>query len=183
MSDFDKKVDDLVEKYEKGFDKHVPKAVDAVEKVAGGVNRFSIGCTLVLGNLFFLAFCLWGVYAAYNSFNLSRNGETTTGIVTQMEESSTSEGGCCVYSPVIEFKANGQTYTFEGDNASYPPEYSVGEEVRVLYNPEDPSNAQINKASERWLMPVILIPAMLFGMVIFTYFMVRAYRRNDFIWG
>lgn len=184
MSDFDKKVDDFVEKYEKGFDKHVPKAVNAVEKVAGGVNRLSIGCAIVIGNLFFLGFCLWGVYAAYNSFNLSRNGETTTGIVTRMEESSSAESGCCVYSPVIEFEAtDGQTYTFEGDNASYPPAYKVGEEVRVIYDPADPSNALINKASERWLFPIIIIPAMFFGMIIFSFFMIRAYRRNDAIWG
>jgi len=178
MSNFDKKVDDFVENYEKGFDKHVPNAVNAVEKVASGVNRFAIGCITVIGNLFFIAFCLWGVYAAYNAWNLSNVGETTTGIVTSLDESSSAEGGCCVYSPIIEFEANGETYTFEGDNASYPPEYEVGEEVRVIYNPENPSNAQINKASERWLMPVILIPAMLIGSLIFTFAMIQAWRRN-----
>ena len=182
MGDFEKKVDDFVEKYEKGFDKHVPKALDAVEKVASGANRVSIGCITVLGNLFFLGFCLWGLFAAYKSFNLSRDGETTTGIVTSLSESSTGEGGCCVYSPVIEFEANGQTYTFEGDNASYPPAYRVGEEVRVIYDPTDPNTALINKASERWLFPVIIIPAMFFGMIIFTFFMVRAFRSNHPVW-
>ena len=182
MGDFDKKVDDFVEKYEKGFDKHVPKAVDAVEKVASGANRFSIGCITVLGNLFFLGFCLWGLFAAYKSFNLSRDGETTIGIVTSLAESSSGEGGCCVYSPVIEFEANGQTYTFEGDNASYPPAYRVGEEVRVIYDPADPSTALINKPSERWLFPVIIIPAMIFGSVIFTAGMVCAWRRGEYIW-
>ena len=181
MSNFDNKVDDLVDKYEKGFDKYVPKAVDAVEKVAGGLNRLYIGCATVIGNLFFLAFCLWGMYAAYNSWNLTKNGEITTGIVSLMEESNTNEGGCCVYSPVIEFQVNGQTYTFEGDNATYPPTYEVGEEVRVIYDPADPSNALINKASERWLFPVIIIPAMFFGMIIFTFSMVRAFRRNEYI--
>jgi hypothetical protein len=179
MTNFDKKIDNAVEKYEKSFDKNVNKLANTAEKVASGVNRLYIGCATVLGNLFFMAFCLWGAYAAYNSYNLSKNGETTTGIVIELEESSSTEGGCCVYSPVIEFEANGQTYTFESDSASYPPEYEVGEEVRVIYNPENPNNAQINKASERWLMPVLLIPAMFFGMIIFTFAMIRAYRRND----
>lgn len=181
MSNFDKKIDDAVEKYEKGFDKHVPKALDAVEKVAGGVNRIFIGCVTIFGNLFFMAFCLWGVYAAYNSWNLSKNGESTTGIVIELEEGTDGDGNCCTYSPVIEFEANGQKYTFESDNASYPPAYEVGEEVRVLYNPENPDNAQINKASERWLMPVIVIPAMIFGSIIFTFAMIRAWRRNELI--
>jgi hypothetical protein len=181
MSNFDKKLDDAVEKYEKGFDKYVPKALGAVEKVAVGLNRLYIGCATVSGNLFFLAFCLWGAYAAYNSYNLGKNGEATTGIVTRMEESNTTEGGCCVYSPVIEFEANGQTYTFKGDSASNPPEYEVGEEMRVLYNPENPNNAQINKASERWLMPVIIIPAMIITSIIFTFSMIRAFRSNELV--
>lgn len=180
MSNFDKKLDDAVEKYEKGFDKHVPKAVNAVEKVAGGLNRLYIGCATILGNLFFMAFCLWGAYAAYNSYNLGNNGETTTSIVIELEESD-SDGSCCVYSPIIEFEANGQTYTFESGNASNPPEYEIGEEVKILYNPENPSNAQINKVSERWLMPVIVIPAMIITSIIFTFAMIRAFRRNELI--
>src|SRR5690606_15772977 len=142
-----------------------------------GANRLFIGCATVFGNLFFIAFCLWGAYAVYNSYNLGKNGETTTGFVIELEESE-SDGSCCVYSPVIEFEANGQTYTFEGDNASYPPEYEVGEEVPVLYNPEKPNNAQINKASERWLMPAIIIPAMIITSIIFTFAMVRAWRKG-----
>jgi hypothetical protein len=179
MSNFDKKLDDAVEKYEKSVEKNVNKLANTAEKVASGVNRLYIGCATILGNLFFLAFCLWGAYAAYNSYNLGKNGETTTGIVIELEESTDSDNSCCVYSPVIEFDANGQTYTFESDNASYPPEYEVGEEVRVLYNPSNPNNAQINKASERWLMPVLVIPAMIIGSIIFTFAMVRAFRRND----
>lgn len=178
MSNFDKKLDDAVEKYEKSFDKNVNQLANTAEKVASGVNRLYIGCATVLGNLFFMAFCLWGAYAAYNSWNLSQNGETTTGTVIELKESE-SDGSCCVYSPVVEFETNGQTYTFESDNASYPPEYEVGEEVRVIYNPENPGNAQINKASERWLMPIIIIPAMMITSIIFTFVMIRAWRRND----
>lgn len=181
MSNFDKKLDDALDKYEKGFDKNVGKLTNTAEKVAGGLNRLYIGCATILGNLFFMAFCLWGAYAAYNSYNLSKNGEITTGIVIELEESSDADNGCCVYSPVIEFEANGQTYTFESDNASYPPAYEVGEEVKILYNPEDPNNAQINKASERWLMPVIIIPAMIITSIIFTFAMIRAWRRNELI--
>ncbi len=181
MNNFDKKLDDAVEKYEKSFDKNVGKIANTAEKIGGGLNRLYIGCATILGNLFFLAFCLWGVYVAYNSYTLGKNGETTTGIVIELEESSSTEGGCCVYSPIIEFEANGQTYTFESDNASYPPAYEVGEEVKILYNTENPNNAQINKPFERWLMPVIVIPAMILTSIIFTFVMIGAWRRNDLI--
>ena len=179
MSDFDKKMDSLADQYEKGFDKHAGKAVNAVEKIGRGANRLYIGCITVLANLFFMAFCLWGVYAAVVSWRLETNGETTTGVVVRLDEQSDAEGGCCTYVPVVEFEAGGKTYSFDGDTASDPPAYEVNEEVSVLYDPSDPNTAQINKFSERWLMPICLIPAMIFASSILTFFMVRAWRRGD----
>jgi hypothetical protein len=161
------------------YERNVDKAVNAVEKVAGVANRAYIGCAILLANLFFGGFCLWGAYGAYISWQLEQNGETTTGSVVRLEESDSAEGGCCVYSPVIEFEMNGQTYSFEGDTASYPPAYEVGEEVSVLYDPADPDTAQINKWSERWLFPLIMIPAMLLGALIVNFFMIRAFWRNE----
>jgi hypothetical protein len=163
----------------KQYEKTVDKALNTAEKVSRGANKLYIGCTMVLTNLCFLAFCLWGVYAGYNSWSLGRDGQTATGTVIKLAESSDGEGGCCVYSPVVEFQANGQTYTFESDNASNPPAYEVGESVSVIYNPADPATAQIDKWSERWLMPIILIPAMLFAMLITTIFSIRAWRRDE----
>jgi hypothetical protein len=166
-----------MDSYEKNFD----KAVNVVEKAAGAANRLYLGCGILFANLFFAGFCLWGAYAGYISWTLEQNGETTTGTVVQLEESDDSEGGCCVYSPVIEFEANGQTYSFEGDNASYPPAYEVGEEVSILYDPANPDTAQINKWTERWLFPIIIIPAMLFAALLVNFFLIRAFWRNDYV--
>ena len=164
---------------EKNYERTVDKAVNAAQKVGGVANRVQIGCWLLFGNLFLAGFCLWGVYAGYISWQLDNEGETTTGRVVRLEESSSSEGGCCVYSPVIEFDVNGQTYSFEGDNASYPPAYEVGEEVDVLYRPSNPDTAQINKWSERWLFPIIIIPAMLGTALILNFFLIRSFWRNE----
>ena len=161
------------------YEKAVDKALNAAEKVGSGMNKLYIGCSIIALNLFFAAFCLWGVYALFKAYNLENSGSTTTGTVIEMEESSSTEGGCCVYSPVVEFQANGQTYTFESDNASDPPAYQVGETVPVIYDPNDPNTAQINKWSERWLFPIIIIPAMILGALITTFFLVRAWRRNE----
>jgi hypothetical protein len=166
---------DNMEKYEQTVD----KVTGAAEKVAGVANRMQIGCWIIFANLFLGGFCLWGVYAAYTSWTLEKGGETTTGTVVRLEESDSSEGGCCVYSPVIEFDVNGQTYSFEGDNASYPAAYDVGEEVSVLYLPSDPDTAQINKWTERWIFPIIIIPAMLLTALILNFFLIRSLWRND----
>lgn len=152
-----------------------------LDTVGTGVNRLQIGCWIIFGNLFLAGFCLWGVYAAYTSWILQNKGIMTTGNVVRLEESNSSEGGCCVYSPVVEFNANGQTYSFEGDTASDPPAYDVGEVVNVIYDPSDPDTAQINKWSERWLFPIIIIPAMIFTAAILNFFMIRAWIRGEYI--
>lgn len=175
MSDFEKNLDKTVENYEKTFD----KASQVVDKASVGVSRLLTGCAFLLANLFFMAFCLWGVYAVYTSWQLEQNGERATGTVITLEESSDSDGSCCAYSPVIEFQANGQSYTFESNNASNPPAYKVGQSVPVLYDPADPANAQINRWSERWLMPIILIPAMIFASLITSFFLIQSWRRKD----
>ena len=108
---------------------------------------------------------------------LETTGIVVPGIVIGLDESNTD--GSSTYSPVVEFTANGQTYTFESDNASSPPAYQIGETVNVRYDPADPNTAQIDKLTERWLMPVLLIPSMLCGSIVLTFFMVRAWRRGD----
>jgi hypothetical protein len=164
------------------YEKNVDKALNAVEKAAGVANRVYVGCAILFANLFFAGFCLWGVYAGYVSWQLDQKGQTTTGTVVRLEESDSSEGGCCVYSPVIEFVANNDlTYSFEGDTASDPPAYDVGEEVSVLYDPTNPDTAQINKWSERWLFPLIIIPAMILAALLVNFFLIRAFWRNDTI--
>jgi hypothetical protein len=161
------------------YEKSVDKAVNVADKVGRGANRLYIGCATILANLFFMAFCLWGVYAAYISWQLQTNGETTTGTVVRLDEQSDAEGGCCTYVPIVEFQAEGKTYSFDGNTASDPPQYDVNENVPVLYNPSDPNTAQINKFSDRWLMPIILIPAMILTSIITTFFMIRAWRRGE----
>lgn len=166
---------------EKNYERTVDRAVNTVEKAAGAANRVWNGCIMLFANLFFAGFCLWGAYAGYISWKLEQEGVTTTGTVVRLEESNSAEGGCCVYSPVIEFTADGQTYSFDGDTATDPPAYEVGEEVSVLYHPDEPETAQINKWSERWLFPIIIIPAMILTAIVVNIVMIRAIWRNEVV--
>ncbi len=177
--DFDRKLDNAVSNYEKGVEKLAPKMESAMDKIGRGANRLYIGCTTLFANLFFAAFCLWGAYAATVSWRLQSAGELASGTVTRLEESKTDEGYCCVYSPVVEFEANGQTYSFENDNASGQADYEIGAGVSVLYDPADPNTAQINTFSDRWLFPIIIIPAMIFAALLLNFFMIRAWRRGE----
>jgi len=157
---------------------NLDKVLDAANK---GASRFQIGCWTVFFNLFFAGFCLWGVYAAYTGWLLQTKGVTTPGIVTRLDERSSSEGGCCTYVPVVDFEVNDQVYTLEGDNASYPPAYEVGEQVDVRYDPTNPNTAQIDSLFARWLFPVIIIPTMILAALVINFFMIRAWRRGEAI--
>lgn len=154
------------------------KTLDAV---GTGVNRLQIGCWTIFFNLFFAGFCLWGVYAAYTSWQLQFNGVITPGTVVRLNEQSDGEGGCCTYVPVIDFTVNNQVYTFEGDNASDPPAYEVGEQVNVRYDPTNPNTAQIDSFFERWIFPMIIIPAMTIAAIILNFYMLRSWRRGEAI--
>jgi hypothetical protein len=155
---------------------NLDKTLNTVEK---GVNRFQIGCWTVFANLFFAAFCLWGVYAAYTGWQLQTKGITIPGTVVRLLEQSDSDGGCCTYVPVVDFEVNDQVYTFEGDNASYPPAYRVGEQVNVRYDPANPSTAQIDSFFERWIFPIVIIPAMILAALLVNFFMLRTWRHGE----
>ena len=51
----------------------------------------------------------------------------------------------------------------------------------VLYDPARPETAQINKWTERWLFPIIIIPAMILAALLVNFFMIRAWRRGESI--
>jgi hypothetical protein len=137
---------------------------DVLDKASGCVNMARSGCILVFFNLFLLAFLAWGGFHAYSSWQLVSSGEKATGTVIALSESDSD--GSTVYSPVIEFTANGKTVSFEGSNASSPPVYDIGEEVKLLYDPAAPEQARVNSFYELWLFPIIIIPAMLLTMLI-----------------
>ncbi|MCW5887451.1 MAG: DUF3592 domain-containing protein [Anaerolineales bacterium] len=112
--------------------------------------------TLLLVNLFVLIMVAVTLWLGARAYRLSTDGERTTGRVVSLVESGDGEGGCCVYSPLVEFSMNGRPMRFEGGNASSPPAYRVGQQVNVVYNPTKPDEASIHSFYEMWLVPTIL---------------------------
>ena len=153
------------------------KNVDRAKKSLTAVDHIRSGCLLIIVNLFLMAFCGWGAYAAYVALQLEQNGLTTEGVVIEMEESNGEDG--VSWSPVVEFRVDGQAYQFDGGVSSNPPEYKVGDRVAVRYLRSDPGGAQIDSWTERWLMPIILIPAMLLTAVFLNFTLIRAWRRGE----
>jgi hypothetical protein len=59
--------------------------------------------------------------------------------------------------PVVEFRtADGEVIRFESGTGGDPPEYRVGDAVRVYYDPQAPQSAMID-SWKRWAPPLALI--------------------------
>lgn len=91
------------------------------------------------------------------SWYLQSNGETATGVIADLErESSPTPGDNFVYRLVVEYEVDGRTYTVKS-YAAYGAlaTYEVGDSIDVIYDPNDPENAQVDIFTERWLTPFL----------------------------
>jgi len=78
------------------------------------------------------------------------------GTVIQMVYSSDSEGGGG-YSPVYTFRTmNGQVVEVTDRMSSNPPQFKEGQIIDVLYDPDNPNKARINKWFNLYFVPILL---------------------------
>jgi len=93
---------------------------------------------------------------------------TTTGIVKSWQGEGSKDINKPNYYPVIQFLVkNGELITFKSIYGGGPnPIYSVGSSVSILYNPDHPSDAQINEPYNIWF-PSILYCIVAVFLVVF----------------
>jgi hypothetical protein len=91
------------------------------------------------------------------------NTDTANGKVIEMV--SHIRGSHHTYAPKITFTAkDGKDCTFVTDTYSYPPAYSVGQNVNVIYNLQNPSDAKVNSFFGIWGEPLLVL---FWGLVVF----------------
>jgi hypothetical protein len=92
-----------------------------------------------------LIFAGIAAFIFYQQYTLEKNGIQVEGVVTDLVESTDSDG--TTYAPVVAFKtAGGRNFEFQSNFYSNPPAYEVGQKVTVLYPPDRPGEAQIKGA-------------------------------------
>ncbi len=109
-----------------------------------------------------------GYYVGKSVFILETIGQTAAGQVTGLKANSDSDG--TTYAPIIRFQTNqGNDITFTSNYSSNPPSYKSGDDVQILYDPDNPSgNVMIDAGWMNWLIPVILsLCGLLFCGIIF----------------
>ncbi len=122
--------------------------------------RGGIGCITVPFLVLAAVPLLWGARNRWADGALLRNGVAVEGRVTELRRdpgnaSITRTGrhgrGGNGRSPVVEYRTtNGERRVAVGSLNRDPPEYAVGDPAVVVYDPADPSRADVRTELARW---------------------------------
>ena len=96
-----------------------------------------------------------GLWWSHVTQRFLARAQTVDGVVVALDPRQSSNTGT-TYAPVVEFQPPGapaQRYT--ESFASNPPSYTVGERVRVYYDPAQPSSARLNGFFSLWFGPLL----------------------------
>jgi hypothetical protein len=128
------------------------------------LSRLGLGCSTSIGGVIFVIVGLgmlgFGGYSFLNTRNQLDIWSHTTGEIVSFEHRSDSDGGTLTI-PVVRYRADdGEVYTatpYEKHNTSVDVDgYSVGDQVEVIYNPEDPQDMFLNDFMHVWFVPTLM---------------------------
>lgn len=115
-----------------------------------------------VGWLFFLiGIGLLGITFAFvrSAQNFIQKATETQGRVTALTPVTDKQNGSVTYAPVFTYTASdGQTYTITSSMSSNPPDFAVGQNVPILYDPQNPAGARLKSAGQLYLIPLIVGP-------------------------
>ena len=101
-----------------------------------------------------------GWYQGMSVAQLEANGVRTRGEVVDLKEeySSDSHGGSYVYYPIVNFRTgDDRLITFKDSMGSNPPTHRPGDQVRVLFAPDNPGRAMIDRGIWNWTIPAVMV--------------------------
>ena len=107
-------------------------------------------------------------YASYNKSKLM-NKTTLGSVVTIEKKTLTTVGsndrpyGKLFFYPKIEFVATDKKkYEFTAKVPSHFPEYSVGQQVKVIYSENDPNNVRLARTKGWSIWKFMVVPSLIF---------------------
>jgi hypothetical protein len=110
-------------------------------------------------------FLLIGLSEVYRVVQLERNWISAPSTVVDNVVVARATGAS--YAPVVDFRTmEGETVRFADGVGSIPPDYEVGAEVKVLYDPDDVHSARVASWKRLWLAPMILTCVGLLPMLV-----------------
>lgn len=112
-----------------------------------------------MGVLFLIiGLCLlgYGVLKIFNRRRQAAQSRQTMGVVKSLIEREGDEGS--LWHPQVEFQtAEGARAHFVSELGTQRAFYSVGQQVKIIYNPRNPAQAEINSFWALYFVPVIFL--------------------------
>jgi hypothetical protein len=129
----------------------VVAAIEAQRKA----NRFAVPKLLVLGiGLLLLSYHFYGKTESF-----LQTAQRAPGRVVELRVTDSSDGETTYAAVVTYTDDRGTDFTFRDSLSSTPPMYAVGQNVNVLYDPEHPDKAGIDRGIwNYWLTAAFGIP-------------------------
>lgn len=114
--------------------------------------------TLIIGVVFGLVGTLLGFIGVIlwmrTRMFIARSQRTRGSVINLVYHSDADGGG---YAPVFRFTTlSGQSIEASENIYSNPPGYRVGQNVDILYDPEQPNHARISKWTSLYFAPLLL---------------------------
>lgn len=113
-----------------------------------------------LVGLFAVALLAAGLYVATDLWRLETSGLRAPGTVVRLKAESSSGDSSSSYHPVVRFRTDRNvTIEFKDSVGTNPPSYRPGDEVTVLYRPDDPRRHAIIDRGPllNWAIPAVLL--------------------------
>ncbi|MBD2441068.1 DUF3592 domain-containing protein [Nostoc sp. FACHB-110] len=106
-------------------------------------------------------FAISGIFIALNTHSFVAKGISTQGTVIDLVRHTSRDSNgrrSTAYYPVVKFTPNsGDPVTFEANSGSNPPAHQRGQQIDILYNPQEPEAATINSWFNFWFLPTMFI--------------------------
>jgi Protein of unknown function (DUF3592) len=113
-------------------------------------NRLAIPLLLAAG----VGIAVLGAYLHRNTSAFLAKALPAAGRVVDLAVNHSSHSS--TWSPVVEFEVGDRRYRFKDSIGSDPPSYRRGDAVRVLYDPDQPQRARIDRGRWNTAIPILI---------------------------
>jgi len=137
---------------------------------------------LLMGAVSFLIAigCLWaGISALLKQSRQRAASVSAQGVVVGVRRQVFKAGSSGVYCPTVDFRLpSGEIVRFESSFGTMPASHSVGQVVKVVYDPRDPRKAEVDSVVANWLEPGCLLAfaagGIFFSLMFLVLFLITA---------
>lgn len=112
-----------------------------------------------------LALIVVGIYLWQRGNHLLSNGKKAEAIIFKNNFHPSSSDGGGTYYPVVRFLTDKQEWITQELNIGYSPPKREGAKLQVIYDPEDPTNVEINSTLYLEVLPRLLVALGIVGLV------------------